>query len=254
MPDTDQPIDTTVAGEPRIEMHLEWQMTPLTEPRWDIEACYITQIQGDPCIYSKHIPDLDLDGWTELAVTTLPIAAHVETIHENGVDAVHFGVVHGFPLSDPAYAEDGASFHSEFHFATPNFLREGPPEIVTFFDTDAHGLGYAHSLNTAAAVGLQYRVLLSTTPTTAGHLDFTLASTCPPPGRGHHRVALRHGRRRSERRHLVTNRYVTRPRWSAGALAPSRPGGGPRPRRGGSPAPRTTRRRRRSRCATRRRR
>ncbi|MGD0380664.1 MAG: dihydrodipicolinate reductase [Acidimicrobiales bacterium] len=42
-------------GTPRIEMHLEWQMTPHTEPHWDIEACYITQIDGDPCIYSKHL-------------------------------------------------------------------------------------------------------------------------------------------------------------------------------------------------------
>jgi len=44
-----------VAGEPRIELHLEWQMTPRTEPRWDIQACYITEIDGDPCIYSKHL-------------------------------------------------------------------------------------------------------------------------------------------------------------------------------------------------------
>lgn len=44
-----------VGGEPRIEMHLEWQMTPRTEPRWDIQACYITQIDGDPCVYSKHL-------------------------------------------------------------------------------------------------------------------------------------------------------------------------------------------------------
>ena len=43
------------AGVPRVEMHLEWQMTPFTEPRWDIEACYVTKIEGDPCIYSKHM-------------------------------------------------------------------------------------------------------------------------------------------------------------------------------------------------------
>ena len=42
-------------GVPRVEMHLEWQMTPFTEPRWDIQACYITKIEGDPCIYSKHM-------------------------------------------------------------------------------------------------------------------------------------------------------------------------------------------------------
>ncbi len=45
----------TVGGESRIEMHLEWQMTPFTDPHWDIQACYITQIEGDPCIYSKHM-------------------------------------------------------------------------------------------------------------------------------------------------------------------------------------------------------
>ncbi|MBX3314223.1 MAG: hypothetical protein KF906_07870 [Actinobacteria bacterium] len=30
-------------------------MTPLTSPKWDIQACYITQITADPCIYSKHM-------------------------------------------------------------------------------------------------------------------------------------------------------------------------------------------------------
>ncbi|MCB1284974.1 MAG: hypothetical protein KDB20_11730, partial [Microthrixaceae bacterium] len=39
----------------RIEMHLEWQMTPHTAPNWNIQGCYITQIDGDPCIYSKHL-------------------------------------------------------------------------------------------------------------------------------------------------------------------------------------------------------
>jgi 4-hydroxy-tetrahydrodipicolinate reductase len=44
-----------VDGGPRIEEHLEWQMTPHTDPHWDIQGCYITQIDGDPCIYSKHL-------------------------------------------------------------------------------------------------------------------------------------------------------------------------------------------------------
>ena len=72
---------------------------------------------------------------------------------------MHFGIVHGFFLSEPATTIAAPSFHSEFHFATPNFLREGPDEIATFFDTDTYGLGYAHSFNTAEAVGLRYRVL-----------------------------------------------------------------------------------------------
>ena len=130
------------------------------------------------------IPNLDLAGWTDITATTIPIAAHVETIHENGVDAVHFGIVHGFPLSEPQYADNGPSFHSEFHFGTPNFLREGPADIATFFDTDTHGLGYAHSLNTAEAVGLRYRVLLLATPTTVGRTDFTIATTVQRPAAG----------------------------------------------------------------------
>lgn len=136
---------------------------------------------GEPTF---EIPDLDLDGWTSFTVTTIPIAVHVETVHENGADAAHFGFVHGFPLSGTSYEPRGASFHSEFHFATPNFLREGPSEITTFFDTDTFGLGYARSVNTAEAVGLQYRVLLLTTPTTEGSLDFTVATSVRRPADG----------------------------------------------------------------------
>jgi len=42
-------------GEPKIEVHLEWQMTPNTEPRWNVRGCYITTIDGDPMIINKHM-------------------------------------------------------------------------------------------------------------------------------------------------------------------------------------------------------
>ncbi len=45
----------TVGGVPKIETHLEWQMTPHTDPHWDIKGCYITQIKGDPQVYNKHM-------------------------------------------------------------------------------------------------------------------------------------------------------------------------------------------------------
>jgi 4-hydroxy-tetrahydrodipicolinate reductase len=44
-----------VRGKPAIETHLEWQMTPRTEPRWKIKGCYITTIQGDPMIINKQM-------------------------------------------------------------------------------------------------------------------------------------------------------------------------------------------------------
>jgi cholesterol 7-desaturase len=184
---------------------------PFHSLRWDVDGkCVGSEYPGNPpyrvrlpaypvierfgFLFAWHdphgrtptfdIPDLDLVGWTKPQVTTIPIKTHVETIHENGVDTVHFGVVHGFPLSEPMYDDRGASFHSEFRFSTPNFLREGPEEITTFFDTDTYGLGYAHSLNTADAVGLRYRVLLLTTPTTVDCVDFTIATTVQLPRSG----------------------------------------------------------------------
>ena len=161
---------------------LQLRTYPVIE-RFGFVFAWHDPVAGAP---SFDVPDHDLDGWTVPEVTTLPIAAHVETIHENGADAVHFGIVHGFPLSDPRYEARGTSFHSEFHFATPNFLREGPSEITTFFDTDTYGLGYAFSLNTSKDVGLVYRVLLLTTPTTAGHMDFTVVTSVQRPEDGDH--------------------------------------------------------------------
>ncbi|MEE6167618.1 MULTISPECIES: NAD(P)H-dependent amine dehydrogenase family protein [unclassified Mycolicibacterium] len=70
-----------VDGEPKIETHLEWQMTPHTDPSWGIKGCYITQIMGDPCVYNKHMifpkPGVDLSDPSSFAsigmtVTGLP--------------------------------------------------------------------------------------------------------------------------------------------------------------------------------------
>ncbi len=60
-----------VDGVPKIETHLEWQMTPHTDPHWDIKGCYITQITGDPYVYNKHMifpkPGVDLSDPTSFA-------------------------------------------------------------------------------------------------------------------------------------------------------------------------------------------
>jgi 4-hydroxy-tetrahydrodipicolinate reductase len=42
-------------GTPRIEIHLEWQMAPKTDPSWKVQGCYITTIQGDPTIVNRHM-------------------------------------------------------------------------------------------------------------------------------------------------------------------------------------------------------
>jgi 4-hydroxy-tetrahydrodipicolinate reductase len=78
-----------VDGVPKIETHLEWQMTPHTEPRWNIQGCYITKIQGDPVIHSKHMilpkPGTDFSTVEAFAsigmtVTGLPALNAIKTV------------------------------------------------------------------------------------------------------------------------------------------------------------------------------
>ena len=45
----------TVDGESKLEVHIEWQMTPHTEPKWDVQGCYITTIEGDPTIINRFM-------------------------------------------------------------------------------------------------------------------------------------------------------------------------------------------------------
>jgi 4-hydroxy-tetrahydrodipicolinate reductase len=78
-----------VDGVPRVETHLEWQMTPHTDPSWDIKGCYITQIKGDPNIYNKHMifpkPGVDLSDPASFAsigmtVTGLPALNSIKSV------------------------------------------------------------------------------------------------------------------------------------------------------------------------------
>lgn len=78
-----------VDGVSRIETHLEWQMTPHTEPSWDIRGCYVTQITGDPQIYNKHMifpaPGVDLKNAEDFAsigmtVTGLPALNSIKSV------------------------------------------------------------------------------------------------------------------------------------------------------------------------------
>lgn len=80
-----------VGGVPRVELGLEWQMTPRTEPRWDVQGCYITRIDGDPVIHSKHLilpkPGTDFSSIEAFAaigmsVTGLPALNAIRSVVE----------------------------------------------------------------------------------------------------------------------------------------------------------------------------
>ncbi len=76
-------------GVTRIESNLEWQMTPHTDPSWDIKGCYITQITGDPMVYSKHMifppKGMDLSNVDNFAkigmtVTGMPLLSSLRSV------------------------------------------------------------------------------------------------------------------------------------------------------------------------------
>ena len=86
-------------GTPRVELHLEWQMTPHTDSHWNIQGCYITKIQGDPCIYSKHLnlpkPGTDFSSVEAFATIGMTVTAMPAL---NSIRAV----VDAAPASSPA--------------------------------------------------------------------------------------------------------------------------------------------------------
>jgi 4-hydroxy-tetrahydrodipicolinate reductase len=78
-----------IDGVPRVETHLEWQMTPHTDPSWEIKGCYITQIKGDPQVYNKHMifpaPGVDLSKPEDFAsigmtVTGMPALHAIRSV------------------------------------------------------------------------------------------------------------------------------------------------------------------------------
>jgi 4-hydroxy-tetrahydrodipicolinate reductase len=80
-----------VDGVARVETHLEWQMTPHTDPSWDIKGCYTTQVTGDPQVYNKHMifpaPGNDLSRPEDFAslgmtVTGMPALHSIRAVHE----------------------------------------------------------------------------------------------------------------------------------------------------------------------------
>ena len=103
----------TIDGTPRVGLHLEWQMTPPTDPHWNIQGCYITKIQGDPCIYSKHLilpkPGTDFSSVEafaaiDMTVTSMPALNSIRAV----VDAA-LGIVTSADLPLRAFAGRFAS-------------------------------------------------------------------------------------------------------------------------------------------------
>jgi 4-hydroxy-tetrahydrodipicolinate reductase len=79
-------------GEPKIEVHLEWQMTPDTEPKWNVQNCYIITVRGNPQIMNRHmiLPAMDSGqmDWSDpaymasigMTITGMPALNAIESV------------------------------------------------------------------------------------------------------------------------------------------------------------------------------
>lgn len=154
---------------------------------WDVKLPIYPTVERSGLVLAWHhhardapsweLPELDPDGWTAPRVTTIPIATHLESIVENGADTAHFAAVHNFELGEGSFEDRGLSFHSEFSFKTVNYFGGGPECLTTFFETDNFGLGYAVSVNHCEEIDLLYRVFILGTPTIAGEVDLSIATS-----------------------------------------------------------------------------
>lgn len=67
----------SVDGVDRVENVLEWQMTPATEPHWEVRGCYVTDVQGDPYVHNEHwiLPRPDADWESQATLLSVGMTA-----------------------------------------------------------------------------------------------------------------------------------------------------------------------------------
>ena len=117
-----------------------------------------------------EIPDLPMEGWSELRSETLRFRGHVLEVAENGVDRRHFVAVHGYAnVSEFDVTVEGPVMHSCFAFE-----KDG---IAQRFDTLVYGLGYAVTDLRIPKLGIHARVILLSNQVDAETVDFTVCAT-----------------------------------------------------------------------------
>lgn len=97
-----------IDGVPRVETHLEWQMTPHTDPSWEIKGCYLTRIKGDPQVYNKHMifpaPGVDLSDPDQFASIGMTVTGMPALHAIRSVVAAEPGIVTSADLPLRAFA------------------------------------------------------------------------------------------------------------------------------------------------------
>jgi nitrite reductase/ring-hydroxylating ferredoxin subunit len=152
--------------------------TPTPGMRASARAWPVRELHGALMVYygarggapGWEIPDLPMEGWSELRSETLRFRSHVLEVAENGVDRRHFAAVHGYTdVSEFEVGVAGPVMHSRF-----GFKKDG---IAQRFDTLVYGLGYAVTDLRIEQLDIHARVILLSNQVDADTVDFTVCAT-----------------------------------------------------------------------------
>lgn len=121
------------------------------------------------------VPDLSVDGWTDLRHATFELRDHPQETTENAVDLGHFAWVHGYQnveLEASSFA-DGPMFRTKYTARRP--VRALGP-ILFEFEPEIWGLGYSMVRVTIPERDIDARLLVLATPVGDDRIELRLAS------------------------------------------------------------------------------
>jgi len=125
------------------------------------------------------VPEVDMDGWSELAHHAYDIKGHPQETTENGVDAAHLVTIHGYEdvrVVRPAEVQ-GPHLSSTLRMrrASRGPLRKLNLGFEVDFDVHVWGLGYSMVDIRTEQVGLRVRLWTFSTPRDGERIDLHIA-------------------------------------------------------------------------------
>lgn len=123
------------------------------------------------------VPDVEMDGWSDLRVRTYRFRGHPQETNENSVDSGHFAIVHGYSKVDTM-----RELRMEGAFLSVQYCMERPRSrtiaalgnLYTEFFINVHGLGYSRVEVSVPEINFKSRHLVFATPIAPGELELTV--------------------------------------------------------------------------------
>lgn len=124
------------------------------------------------------VPDVEVEGWTEVRTRSYRFRGHPQETTENSVDSGHFSIVHGY--SDIRVLRElrteGAYLSVQYGMRRPRSrtLPRALGKVASEFFIHVHGLGYSRVEVWVPELSLRTRHYVLATPLAPGELELTV--------------------------------------------------------------------------------